>query len=94
MTDRTEVTQTAGRISKAFLAPAAARTAQTVAGISCMEAVFKTTNVHRSSFALSSSPLSSNAARIPAGVAALPSPKKFADTLRASASSAPFFFRR
>ena len=68
-------------ISKAAAAPYDARTAATVVGTSWKDAVFITTSRHSSSRARVSPrrtmPL---AARIPAGVAALPRPRRFALT--------------
>ena len=83
-----EGVQTAGRISNALSAPRAARTPATVVGRSWMEAVLSTTNLHSSP---SARPLvclaMRRAAWMPRGVAALPRPSRFADTLPERASS-------
>ena len=60
----------------------------TVVGSSWMEAVFSTTSRHSSSLATPSVPRAiRQAARIPMGVAALPSPSRLADTLAVTAAS-------
>jgi len=76
------VIQTAGRISKGASQPRETRRAATVAGISCMDAVFSTIRRHNSSEAVLPGmlPASLFAASIPRGVAAFPSPRKFAQT--------------
>lgn len=77
------VTHTAGKISKGVVHPKDARTPATVAGMSCMEAVFNTINRHIS-FVASVGFLVDFillTALIPSGVAAFPNPKKFAQIL-------------
>ena len=57
-------------------------------GSSWMEAVFSTTSRHSSSLAVPSAPRAMRrAARIPSGVAALPSPKRLAEMLADTALS-------
>ncbi len=59
-----------------------------VAGNSWIEAVFSTTSTHNSSLAVPPHPAAiRRAARIPRGVAALPSPSKLAETLAETAAS-------
>lgn len=74
------VIHTAGRISKGVAQPKETRTAATVAGISCMDAVFRTMSLHNSFDAMPSFRLRARhcAAWIPIGVAAFPSPRKLA----------------
>ena len=58
-----------------------------MAGISWMEAVFSTTSRHSSSLATPPQPFAILlAARMPRGVAALPRPRRFADTLADTAA--------
>ena len=77
------VIHTAGKISKGVLQPIPARTAATLAGISCMEAVFSTISLHISSVATPGRVGFSMrfVAAMPMGVAALPNPKMFAQIL-------------
>ena len=85
-TEKMELSQTAGRISKGAAEPAAARSEAAVVGMSCMEAVFITTRRQSSSEAApSESRAMPEAARMPTGVAALPRPSKLAETLEARA---------
>lgn len=88
VTDIIEDSQTAGRMSKGEAAPKDARREATVVGRSCMEAVFMTTSRHSSSEAelKPERRFKPTAAFIPAGVAALPRPSRFADTFAESAS--------
>ena len=68
--------------------PAALRKDATVAGNNCTDAVFSTTSLHNSSLAVPrQSRAMRSAARIPSGVAALPSPSRFAVTFADSAES-------
>ena len=80
-TEQNDVTHTAGRMSSGAELPSPARIPATVAGISCTEAVFSTTKRHSSSEASARPSAIRTAARMPMGVAALPSPSKLADTL-------------
>ncbi len=79
-TEQADASQTAGKISNACTAPSCARTAATVDGISCRDAVFITTSRHISSDAPlpPASVCMRCAARMPSGVAAFPSPSRFA----------------
>ena len=76
----TDVSHTHGRISKGFAQPKLFRKAATVAGMSCTEAVFISTKVTMLSVAVSDKLrcFISRMAAIPNGVAALPSPNRFA----------------
>lgn len=86
---------TAGKMSKGAVHPIDARTPATVAGMSCMEAVFKTISRHISLVATvgAAGLIILRTARIPRGVAAFPSPKRFAQmfALRSCASMVSFF---
>ena len=79
-TEQADASHTAGRISNACAAPSCARTAATVDGISCKDAVFITTSRHSSSDAPPppDSACIRCAVRMPSGVAALPNPSRFA----------------
>ena len=67
-------------MSKGAADPHPARTAATVVGKSCTEAVFSTTRRHSSLSAVPWDPRAMRrAARIPKGVAAFPSPRRVAD---------------
>jgi len=93
-TESREDSQTAGSMSKGAEAPRLALRDATVVGISCMDAVFITTSRH-SSFEAELRPerrFSLTAALMPAGVAALPKPSRFADTFDESASIASLSF--
>ena len=81
--EQTLVSHTAGRISKGVAQPSAERTAATLAGISCMEAVFSTMSRHISLLAQPFGEFSAMrfAACIPIGVAAFPKPRRFAQML-------------
>ena len=82
VTDSSEASQTAGRMSKGAWAPLALRTEAMVVGSSWMEAVFSTTRRHRSSLATPPHPRAMRrAARMPRGVAAFPRPSRLADML-------------
>ena len=88
VTDRAEASHTAGRISNGAAAPLARRTPATVVGSSWIDAVFSTTSRHSSSLATPSHPAAiRRAARMPSGVAALPRPSRFAETLAETAAS-------
>ena len=77
-----------GGISKGASLPAAARREATVVGKSWMEAVFRTTSRQSSLLAIPPQPTAIlRAARMPRGVAALPSPRRFAETLAVTAAS-------
>lgn len=76
-------------ISKAEAAPFAARTAAIVDGMSCIDAVFSTTSLQSSSLAGSPRRAMPCAARMPAGVAALPRPRRFALTFSLMAAMIP-----
>ena len=88
VTEARELIQTAGRMSKGAALPKAARTEATVVGRSWMEAVLSTTSRHSSSLA---APPQFRAIRraawMPSGVAALPRPRRFAETLAETAAS-------
>lgn len=94
-----EVTITAGKISIGFSLPIFCLSTATVVGISCIEQVFKTTKVIILSVAVSLCKedfCSFSIAFSPNGVAAFPSPKKFADIfiVIASVSSLDKFLKR
>ena len=77
-------------MSKGVWHPAAIRTAATVVGMSWMEAVLHTTSMHRLSPATPGvRRLIRRAASNPRGVAALPSPRRLAETLAAMVSMVP-----
>ena len=82
VTEMAEASHTAGRMSKGAAQPAPARTLATVVGMSWMEAVLHTTSIHSASEATPGVRRAmSRAASMPRGVAALPSPRRLADTL-------------
>ena len=88
MTEARELIQTAGRMSKGAALPKAARTEATVVGRSWMEAVLSTTSRHSSSLAVPPQFRAiRRAAWMPSGVAALPRPRRFAETLAETAAS-------
>lgn len=76
-----EASHTAGIMSNGFAAPHPARTAPIVVGMSCREAVFIITSIQSESDARGEllSLCKPFAARIPAGVAALPNPRRLAE---------------
>ena len=82
-------------MSKAAAAPSAERREAMVVGMSWIEAVLSTTKRHSSSEAGPPRPAMARAARIPAGVAALPKPRRFAltfsETAAISSRSIPAF---
>lgn len=85
--DRVEASQTAGRMSKGVVQPAAERSPATVVGMSWMEAVLHTTNIQRPSEATPGVRRAmSREASSPSGVAAFPSPNRFAEMLAETAS--------
>ena len=90
VTDKADVTQTAGKISKGASHPAAIRTAATVVGRSWIDAVLHTTSIQRLSPATPGVlRLIRRAVSKPNGVAAFPRPNKFAETLAAKVSIVP-----
>lgn len=85
--ERVEASQTAGRMSKGVVHPAAERRPATVVGINWMEAVLHTTNIQSPSEATPGvrRAMSLDASR-PRGVAAFPSPRRFAEIFAETAS--------
>ena len=81
-TEMADASHTAGRISKGAAQPAAARTLATVVGMSWMDAVLHTTSMHSGSDATPGVRLLiRRAAWMPRGGAALPRPRRLAETL-------------